>query len=220
METIEAWNQAFLRALPVASLGIGVFSTVITVMTVLRYGSLGQKVYSENGRYMVSVRYPGQWIEIREFVTPNDPAVQEVYSQIGPDSWGCLQWVCSQVDYRRDIVEYWQTPSETMRGYGDCEDTSILLTSLLRNFTNAYVALGSFQGYGHAWVAKEGQIYETTYTRARPVPDSEDYCPYCYFNESELIELWPGALDEVFDLQRNEKLKLNLMAEVLADHGL
>ncbi|GAI71202.1 unnamed protein product, partial [marine sediment metagenome] len=50
---------------------------------------------------------------------------------------------------------------------------------------------------------------------ARPVPDPQDYCPYCMFNESEVSELWLGALAEVFDLNRNEATKLNLIAQAL-----
>jgi hypothetical protein len=102
-----------------------------------------------------------------------------------------------------------------LRGYGDCEDTSILLASLLRNFNGAKVALGSFEGWGHAWVVNKGEILESTYTKARRVPDPEHYCPYCLFDDEEVLELWPGALGEVFELQRDETAKLNLMAEVL-----
>ncbi|GAJ12713.1 unnamed protein product, partial [marine sediment metagenome] len=74
---------------------------------------------------------------------------------------------------------------------------------------------GSFGNYGHAWCQLNGQILETTYTRARVVSDLEDYCPHCLFNEQEVIELWPGALGEVFELQRDEATKLNLMAEAV-----
>ncbi|MBA7699974.1 hypothetical protein ES703_108680 [subsurface metagenome] len=53
---------------------------------------------------------------------------------------------------------------------------------------------------------------ETTFTSARPVPDPQDYCPYVLFSDQEVIELWPGALDEVFSLRRDEATKLNLIA--------
>ena len=140
-----------------------------------------------------------------------------VYREVGPDPWALYNWVCQNIDYRRDVGEFWQTPSETLRGSGDCEDTSILLTSLIRaGGSPAHVALGNLQGLGHAWVVNEkGETLEATYTEARHVPDPEDYCPYVYFNDQEVIELWPGALGEVFSLQRNESLKLNLMAEAM-----
>ena len=91
----------------------------------------------------------------------------------------------------------------------------IVPCSLLRNFANAHVALGSFQGYGHAWCQLDGQILETTYTSARPVPDPQDYQMLVAFNDYEVCESYPGALEEVFRLSRDETTKLNLMARVL-----
>ncbi|MBA7646788.1 hypothetical protein ES703_54554 [subsurface metagenome] len=173
------------------------------------------RVYLQDGQCLVNVRY-GQWYNIKDFVQPDNPDVLAVYDQYGPDPWALYDFVCRNINYRRDIGEYWQTPSETLKGHGDCEDSAILLTSLLRNFANAHVVLGSYQGLGHAWVANgEGKLLEATYTSARPVSDPEDYCPYVYFNDQEVIELWPGALDGVFSLQRNEELKLGLMAKVV-----
>jgi len=178
--------------------------------------SPSQRAYYQDGQYLVAVRYPGGWNDIREFIQPDNPDVVALYSRIGPSVASCHQWVCSQVDYRRDIGEWWQLPSETIdRRQGDCEDTSLLLCSLLRNFTDAYTVLGNYGGYGHAWCEYNRQVMETTYTSARPVPDPQDYCPYCMFNEFEAIELWPGALEELFALRRDEATKLGLMAEVL-----
>lgn len=192
---------------------------MVTLPTFLRniLPQLGSRVQYRDGQYLVSVRYPGQWNEIREFVQPDNPDVIAVYSQIGPHVWNCLDFICRNISYRRDIGEFWQLPSETIaRGKGDCEDTSIFLTSLLRNFSDAYVVLGSYQGWGHAWVASEdGEVLEVTYTEARAVPDPEAYCPYLYFSDREVTELWPGALREVFDLRRNEATKLSLMAAAL-----
>jgi len=173
----------------------------------------GQRVYYQDGQYLVNVRY-GKWHDLREFVQPSNPDVLAIFSQYGPDSWALYDFVCRNIDYKRDVGEFWSTPSETLKGYADCEDTSILLTSLLRNnFTNARVALGSFQGFGHAWVTEGDQIFETTYTRARLVPDPQNYCPYLYFDDQVVVELWPGALSEVFDLGRDEATKLNLIAQ-------
>ena len=201
--------------MPLVGAGLATISVVLGIMALTR-SSPGQRIYYEDGQYLVSVRYPGQWNELRDFVQPDNPEVIAAYSQLGPDVWACLDFVCRNISYRRDVGEMWQFPSETLRGYGDCEDSSILLTSLLRNFTNGYVALGGFQGWGHAWVVnEEGEILESTFTSARHVPDPEDYCPYVYFNEQEVIELWPGALGEVFELGRNEELKLELIARAV-----
>ena len=175
------------------------------------------RVYRQNGRYLVSVRYPGQRHDLREFVQPDNPDVVAVCSQVGPDPWSLYDFVCLNIDYRRDVGEFWAFPSEVLaRGTADCEDTANLLTSLLRRRgINAYTVLGDYQGYGHAWCQLGGQILETTYTSARPVADPTAYDPMVMFNNVEVLELYPGALDEVFSLRRNEGVKLNLMAEAL-----
>lgn len=196
---------------------IGIGTVVVVAIALLGRAFTGRRVY-QDGHYLVSVRYPGQLNDIREFVQPHNPDVVAVYSQFGPDYWALYDFVCRNINYRRDWGEFWQTPSETLRGYGDCEDTSILLTSLIRagGAPNCHVALGSLEGYGHAWCELDGQILETTYTSARPVPDPQDYCPYLYFNQQAVIELWPGALDDIFRLRRDEATKLNLIAEAIA----
>ncbi len=127
-----------------------------------------------------------------------------------------LDWVCRNFSYRSDDGEMWRFPAETISlGYGDCDDTAILLVSLLDNFTNAYVAAGSYKGYGHAWAQLNGTILDSTYASARPVPDPQDYIPYVLFNDKEVVELWPGALGQLFQLNHNERLKLDQMAEAL-----
>ncbi len=172
--------------------------------------------YYQDGRYLVAVRYPGQWNFLQDFVQPGNPDVLAIFSRYGPDYWSLYNFVCQNIDYRRDVGEFFQCPSETLaRKLGDCEDTSLLLCSLLRNTIDAHVALGSFQGYGHAWCEHRGQVLETTYTSARPAPDPEDYCPYVLFSDQEVIELWPGALGEVFEIRRNESMKLGLIAKAL-----
>jgi len=196
---------------------VGISTAVIVVGTLLvRVFALGQRVYSQDGQYLVSVRYPGQWHDIREFVQPDNRDVLAIYSQIGPDAWSCLDFVCRNFSYLRDVGEWWSFPSETIeRGDGDCEDSALLTCSLLKNFNDGYVALGDYQGYGHAWCQVGGQIYETTYTRAQLVPDPEHYSPFVLFDDHDVIELWPGALGEVFELGRDEARKLDLMARVL-----
>ena len=212
----EEWNRLLERTAPIISLGIGILSLSIGTMAAMRAGPLGRRAYSQDGTYLIDVRH-GQWNDIRDFIQPYNPDVLAIFSQYGPDYWSLFDFVCRNIDYRRDTGEFWQFPSETLKGWGDCEDSSILFTSLLRNFTNGHVALGSYQGYGHAWCQLNGQILETTYTRARLVPDPEDYYPYVLFNDQEVVELWPGALGEIFSIRRDEVTKLNLMAEAVGN---
>lgn len=213
----EEWDQAFEHIIPVVGTSLAAVSLAMGLIALGDSSPLAQRVYGEDGRYRVSVRYLGRWYDLQDFVQPDDPGVVAAYSRIGPDVWGCLDFVCQSISYRRDVGEFWSFPAETLkRTTGDCEDSSILLASLLRNFTNAYVAIGNLQGFGHAWVVNgEGEVLEATYTKARRVPNPGDYCTYGLFNDQEVLELWPGALDEVFKLDRDEKLKLELMAKTL-----
>ena len=59
--------------------------------------------------------------------------------------------------------EWWNFRGETIaRGAGDCEDSAILPYSLLGNFTDCHVVVGSYRGYGHASVKTDGETLETT----------------------------------------------------------
>lgn len=201
------------RAGTVAGLALSGACFAIIGLVASRRLQVNIRVLYVDGRYFVAVRHLGEWREIREFVQPFSPSVVGAQADI----WDCLDWVCRNISYLEDVGEFWQLSSETLtKKEGDCEDSAILLASMLNNFTNAYVVLGDYQGWGHAWAAsEEGEILETTYTRATIVPDPENYCPYVYFSDQEVIEMWPGALREVFDLRRNEATKLNLMAAAL-----
>lgn len=94
----------------------------------------------------------------------------------------------------------------------NCEDTSLLLASLLNNFSTSYVVLGEYLGYGHAWVQFDNQIFETTLSSPIIVNDPANYFAHAYFNEQIAIELWSGALEELFQIRRNELAKLRFIA--------
>jgi len=86
--------------------------------------------------------------------------------------------------------EFWQYPSETIAwGYGDCEDTSILLCSMLRNFIppdRVSVVVGGAGLWEHAWVELDGEIYETTLDSIPQQPGrylQQAYRPLWAFND-------------------------------------
>lgn len=62
-------------------------------------------------------------------------------------------FVKRHVKYRRDNREYFATPKETLaKGYGDCDDISILYTAILRNLGyNAYVRIVELPPSFHAF---------------------------------------------------------------------
>ena len=131
-----------------------------------------------------------------------------------------LDWVCKNIDYRSDNGEHWLFPNETLREMAeDCDGSSILLASMLRQagYTpdRVYVVVGTYRNLGHAWVELDGEILETTYTSARLVADPWNYRALAKFNDAEAIERYPGALSRLFQVARNEGLKLALMSEAV-----
>ncbi|MBA7466781.1 hypothetical protein ES707_01971 [subsurface metagenome] len=210
---ITAKEQGQVSLALAGSVALATASVALAAVSYWWRGQPRYRVRYLDDKYLVSVRSPWVWHEIREFIQPDDPNVIALYRQIGPDVWLCLDWVCQNISYREDPWEWWSFPAETLkRGTGDCEDSAFLTCSLLRNFTNAHAVLGTIVGYGHSWCQANGEILETTYTSCQPVPNPEDYKPYVLFNSQEVIELWPGALRDVFELARDEATKLNLMA--------
>lgn len=124
-------------------------------------------------------------------------------------------WVCQNIEYRSDNGEYWFFPDETLREMAeDCDGSAILLVSMLREFyppDRVYAVAGSYQRWGHMWAELDGEILETTYTAARAVADPQNYRAYVKFNDQVVIEMWPGAMSRLFQLARDEGMKLALM---------
>lgn len=99
--------------------------------------------------------------------------------------------------------DFWNFPQETLRDFiGDCEDTSILLASILRNKlseNNVYVTIGYFDNFGHAWVTirnifNEDKILETTGDNVLQALESANtrdghYTPVLMFNDKQVIIL-------------------------------
>lgn len=102
---------------------------------------------------MISCVYevrPQEYCDVKKFIQPNAPAVQYLAGELmkGIHKWDlktvvevAYNWVATHINYETDkmrwgVTEYWQTPQQTLtpvngKLFGDCEDTSFLLISLL-----------------------------------------------------------------------------------------
>jgi len=132
---------------------------------------------------------------VKDFIRPMD--VLDI-ANLCDDTNGTWDLVCSSISYVEDPTEHWQFPLETWdKKEGDCEDTSFLLASILRNnLEDAYVCAGLFksrgQSWGHAWVAYDGYIFETTLDEipskwATEREFSNNYQPFMYWHDQDIL---------------------------------
>jgi|AntAceMinimDraft_17_1070374.scaffolds.fasta_scaffold15131_1 predicted transglutaminase-like cysteine proteinase len=97
-----------------------------------------------------------------EFLTPQNEDIISVANYIASDNFNqYLEYVNENIEYIRDKIscgysDCWSYPSETLQnGYGDCEDMSFLLASLLMakfKKNSIRVVIGWHNRNGHAWV--------------------------------------------------------------------
>ena len=140
-----------------------------------------------------------------------DPVAEQIAEHVkglGLDELDTLT-AAQRIVYRNVLYEpdgmfdHWQLPWETLaRGYGDCEDFSILLGSILRNLgydivvikEDGHVFLGvALEDYhGRYWVDHDGKRYYTlepqgtTYPGYKVVADPESVVGEC--------DLWKNKL--------------------------
>lgn len=129
---------------------------------------------------------PNQYCDIKEFITPYNKSVQylakELLMSMGEN--GDLKtkievaynWVAVKVRYETDklrwgVQEYWQTPEQTLTSvngqlFGDCEDTSFLLVSLLIAMgipkDSVRVAISNSHAWVEAKIDNSWYAFETT----------------------------------------------------------
>lgn len=178
-------------------------------------------------RILVQRRFGDEQWDVREFVRPDTFMIETICQEIpfGNAPFHEWAWVVSNIAYPRagrwgpDLhrrlsyggpfaaqiqyvsTDYWNLPSETLRdGRGDCEDTAILLTSLLMcRYPNAayYVTIGYLEDpkskelLGHAWTTDlrtpgRPTVWDTTVGQPLPkwagVPEKLPYVPVFRFN--------------------------------------
>jgi transglutaminase-like putative cysteine protease len=125
-------------------------------------------------------------------------------------------WLGSRYRVNLTAVEFFATPAETLaQGVGDCDDSSLLLGSLLLNILpeeRVNVIIGSVRGRpdeaDHAWVEvyMDGRwnVLETTLASApegafgvagRIAGARDSYLPFVRFNDRDLVEEIPLVLE-------------------------
>jgi hypothetical protein len=148
------------------------------------------------------VRYGKTYYSIRSIVQPDDPDVKEIADtliKIPNFAYNAQAFVHQFVPYDREIGDFWATPAETMSPadalgrFADCDDSAILLCSILRNYIDplsVFVVVGTCKNAerdeGHAWVVvvnQDGtdQILESTASPDKPVHGR--YTPMIVFND-------------------------------------
>lgn len=155
-----------------------------------------------------AVRHDGFYHSIKGLVQPDDPRVKKVALVLvqAPDFIEAVQaFVASFTTYKRQVGDYWKTPSETLADEaGDCDDKAILTCSLLRNYIppdEVYCAFGNWKGGGHMWVltvAENGEdiIIEATAPPSKPIKGK--YILKAMFNDKYCFATQDGIKD--FDL--------------------
>lgn len=135
------------------------------------------------------MRRDGQLYSLRSFVTPDEPLIKDLAAilyQGGNFVKDAQDFVHSEVKYKSERGDFWQMPVETLeKGVGDCEDSSLLLASLLLCYLpseDVYVVAGDWKGDGHCWVLADWHLVESTRSSVRPVKE-KDYSPAAFFND-------------------------------------
>jgi len=135
------------------------------------------------------VRRDGQHYSLKSFITPTEPLIKDLAAtlyQSGNFVKDAQDFVHSEVRYKSERGDFWQMPVETLeKGMGDCEDSSLLLASLLRCYLppeDVYVVAGDWKGDGHCWVLADWHVVESTRSSDRSVKE-KDYSPVAFFND-------------------------------------
>ncbi len=163
----------------------------------------------------LSIWTRGQLVDIRDFVQPYTPKVQELFYRLcsgSPDLDHCIEIALDYVQRATfELRSEWYFPDETIdmikAGEGvDCDPKSILLVSMLRNLTqNVWVAMGNLRSNHvglHAWVVVER--YGGLYVLEATVPlkgwktvqqCSAEWQAAVLFNDSVLISVGDLSCD-------------------------
>lgn len=140
------------------------------------------------------VRRDNGYHSLKDFITPTEFLISDLAATLyqgGSFIQDAQDFVHNTVKYKHDKYggDNWQFPIKTLeRGAGDCEDASLLLVSLLRNYISAdevYVVAGNWKGEGHCWAVggEPWHIIESTMSSTKAVKESS-YKPEVFFNDA------------------------------------
>lgn len=134
------------------------------------------------------VRKDDELYSLKGFILPNEALIKDLAFTLyhgGNFVKDAQDFVHNKVKYIFERGDYWQFPLETLdSGRGDCEDTSILLCSILRNYIppeEVYCVAGDWKGDGHCWVVANWNIIETTANSRKSIVGG--YKPEVFFND-------------------------------------
>ena len=208
------------------------FRTMEEAMTYFKIGEESVKQLVENGaisvvagdsrikRYddlLADVRHDQKHHSIRSLVQVDDPEVRDIARVLvqAPDFISAAQeFVNSFTSYGSEVGDFWRTPSETLekRTGVDCDDSAILLCSILRNYIppdQVYCALGLWamggKTDGHMFVVTEGEGGEDRIIESTAPPGKSTrgkYVIYGMFNDSYCFSTDIGLKE--FDLKTVE----------------
>lgn len=167
---------------------------------------------------LADVRHDHEYHSIRSLVQPDDPEVRDIARVLvqAPDLISAAQeFVNSFTTYGSEVGDFWRTPAETLekRTGVDCDDSAILLCSILRNYISpdqVYCAFGLWamggKTDGHMWVilGSEGgddRILESTAPPGKSLRGK--YVIYGMFNDKYAFSTDIGLKE--FDLKKVEE---------------
>lgn len=182
----------------------------------------------------VTKRYGQDELDVREFIRPHTLMVRRLMRQLsGLTERQLWAWVVQHIQYpwgnsleedfhqearyvTRDgrfrfvnqTRDFWNYPSETLRDReGDCDDSAILLTSMLRyklSANDVFCTIGTYATYGHMWVSVKRpwgwEVFETTMPRMlgknQYIREEGPYKPIIRFNDQLAFRVGAGAIPE------------------------
>lgn len=165
------------------------------------------------GELRANVRYDGRYHPVRALVQPGHALVREVaavLSQSPDPARAAHEFVSRFTSYKPEVGDFWAQPGEMLEArQGDCDDSAILLCSLLRNYLppeKVFCAVGMWRvggsAEGHMWVVIEGDDGEDRVLESTAQPHSPlrgEYDVMALFNDCYAFAT-PQALTE-FDLK-------------------